>query len=267
MPRRRAFTILELLIALSLASIVIGTIVGMYGLLGSANQNESERFEDAATRVISHETMQRAFGDLVAATPLVAPSPGGAPDEGPGTAVLGAGDRTTTGRTALRATPGRNAPVMFDLSWVETEQGVTVQRLEIVTLKAPVAFELVDPDELEFVPDERELARWRNPERVRSAFEFVYVEDANRWDLQWRAVDPPGQPVTIVEDLAYGQWSVLKTNDAETASEARRIEGWTDVASAFLGEDFPIAVRLEYETRDKQTVDWMFETLVVTREY
>ena len=278
--RPRGFTILELLLALSLASLAVGVIAGLYGLLGVANRNAGERFDRAAQDSLSYEILQLAFGDLVAATPML---PGQGTDEsgsptvsdleamlrGDGPAVLSGGsDAVSAGDVSARAAP--NAPVMFDLSWVDAGVGggeVFVQRLEVVTLGAPAGVRLLSDEELEepATPEQREL--WANPDRVRSVFEFMYDGFEDRWDLVWRPIDPPGYPVPIVEGVQSAQWTVLNRSRVNTVQEARTNEAWVDVTAAFLGEDFPVAVRLEYETLDGGAGDWLFETVVITREY
>ncbi|MEM1422512.1 MAG: hypothetical protein AAGH64_00765, partial [Planctomycetota bacterium] len=114
---------------------------------------------------------------------------------------------------------------------------------------------------------EEQRERWAAPDRVRSVFEFVYERESERWDLQWRPVDPPGRPVRILEGVVAAQWAVLSRSKTNTVQEARREETWTDVAAAFLGEDFPIAVRLDFETSTGERGDWLFETVVITRAY
>ncbi|GAB4553066.1 MAG: hypothetical protein Tsb0013_15490 [Phycisphaerales bacterium] len=276
MPRR-GFTILELLLALGLASLAIGTIVGLYSLLGVASRNSGDRFTDAASSTLAYEILQGTFEDLVAATPIAPdeataldvgtlPVPAALRDDDEGPANLSAGNGGS-GADALRARVRADSPVMFDLTWEEIESGVVVQRLELVTLSPPAAIELLPDEELLLPATIEQRERWRTPDRVRSAYEFVFDEEANEWDLVWRPVDPPGRAVPIIEGVLWAQWAVLSRSKVETVQQARVSEAWTDVAAAFLGEDFPIAVRLEFETTDGRRGDWLFETLVITREY
>lgn len=272
--RRRGFTILELLLALSLASLAVGIIAGLYGVLGVANRNAGERFGSAARNTLSYEIMQRTFTDLVAATPLL---PGESPesDELPSVDQLaamltGSGEESAEPEASdepIRARVAENTPVMFNLEWVEAARDVVVQRLELVTLDAPAAVVPLADEEFVRTPTDEQRERWASPDRVRSVFEFVYVDDEERWDLQWRAVDPPGEPVQIIEGVVSAQWTVLNRTKVGTVQEARREETWTDVSAAFLGEDFPIAVRLDFETLTGERGDWLFETVVITRAY
>ncbi|MEM1424850.1 MAG: prepilin-type N-terminal cleavage/methylation domain-containing protein, partial [Planctomycetota bacterium] len=137
---RRGFTILELLLALALASLAIGVIAGLYGILGAANRNAGQRFDSAARNTQSYEIMQRTFTDLVAATPVL---PGGSAGAGGGPslddlAAMLVGEDTDVevdepGEEAggsLRARVAANTPVMFNLEWVEAARDVVVQRLE-----------------------------------------------------------------------------------------------------------------------------------------
>ncbi len=276
MARRSAFTILELLLALALASIAIGSVIGLYSALGIANQNAADRFSSTAERTLMYEILQETMGNLVAATPITpAAQPGGSgSDRRPGVddlqAILtGEGQVVNPGGGDSRLVPqaAQGTPVMFDLSWEDAGNDIIVQRMELVTLSAPASMELLPDSELLIKPTPEERERWKSPERVRAVYEFVYVDEREEWDLVWRPIEPPGYAVPIIEGVRYAQWYVLMRSQANSLNEARRTETWQDVAAAFLGEDFPIAVRLEFETMDGETGDWLFETLVITRQY
>lgn len=273
----RAFTILELLLALSLASIVIGTIIGLYAVMGRATADLSEGVGTDFDRIVAYEAMQRTMQELVAATPLTPSAAGAAsddpsstrdPDGGP---LLGRVDQgpagTTTGAQAqFLPTVSVDQPVMFDLSWVDLGDGVVVQRMELVTLRSPLPIDILPDEELDIVPTDQQRARWEVPDRVRSVFEFVRLPEGD-WALAWRPLDPPGRAQVLVRDLEWAEWSALPRSKESNASEARKKEGWQDVMSSFLKIDFPIGVRLRFKTIDGPERDWLFETLVEPREY
>ena len=270
---RRGFTILELLLALSLAGLAVGTIAGIYGVMGAANTKATERFTSAAERMQTYDILQLTMTGLVAATPIT-PDAGAASEESDGaetaSRVLDRPGSAGTlsdggGGGVFTAQSGRGTPVMFELSWVEVASEVVVQRLELVTLAPPVKYELLPDEELLVAPSPEERERWKTPDRVRSAFEFE--NNNGRWDLVWRPLDPPGYAVPIIEGVRFAQWEVLMRSKLDSASAARSQEAWVDIAASFLGEDFPIAVKLVYETESGIEADYVFETLVTTRSY
>ena len=56
-----------------------------------------------------------------------------------------------------------------------------------------------------------------------------------------------------------------KGRDRRLAPEEEN-SGWTSVWAAYLDRDFPDAVRLVVETDNGDTVDWVFETIVMTED-
>ncbi len=249
--RRRGLTVIELLLALSLAALVSSGVIGMYFFLAQASERGDERFEETLDSALTYQVLLRTMQTLVAATPLPVDPDDVAQSEG--------ADQRIGARVA------DNQPVMFDLAWVDIGDGIVVQRLELVTIESPFPLKLLTEEEYGRPISDRQRDRWSKPERVRGAIEFDQTITGD-WNLVWRPVDPPGRPFVLLQNVTYGEWSVLEQTDL-AHRDSRSQSEWTDVAAAFLAEDFPFAVRLQAEDASGRSVDWLFETEVITRTY
>lgn len=264
---RRGLTVIELLLALSLAGIVSSAVMGMYFFLAAASTRGDERFEETLDNAITYQVLLRTMQTLVAANPLPEDPTGQASAGGEerGADVRGGGGGIEGPVNAFEARVAADQPVMFDLAWVDVGDGIVVQRLELVTLEAPFPLRLLTDEEVGRRVTESERARWEKPDKVRGVIEFDQ-EASGSWNLVWRPTDPPGRPFVLLRDLVAGEWSVLEQTNLSHA-ESRGASTWNDVAAAFLGEDFPVAVRLVARDAEGRTLDWLFETEVITRMY
>ena len=67
---RSAFTVLELLLALSLALVIGGTALALFGMVASSDRRHDRRFDEAIDLSFAQETLRKAMGQLVAAKPV-----------------------------------------------------------------------------------------------------------------------------------------------------------------------------------------------------
>ena len=276
---RRGFTVIEVMLALMLSALVISSAVAMYQFLLVATRDAGERFNHAIDETLAHDVLTQTFQNLVAAEPLTPEEAGVLEGEPAGEEEFGDEALNDRARAAtpfgagsfegederIRARAAAGTPVMFELLWEEFEDGVTAPALEIVALEAPFPMEVLTAEQLGRPVSEDQIERWSRPDYVRGRLEVAEDVDGS-WVLHWRPTDPPAAPMVLFRDIAWVEWSVLMPS-RESARVARRDEGWVDVHSAFLLEDFPIAVRLVLETEDGRDFDWLFEVDGVVRKY
>ncbi|MCA9292972.1 MAG: hypothetical protein KDA20_04075 [Phycisphaerales bacterium] len=253
----RAFTILELVTALAMSSIVALAAFALVGVLGHADGVTSRSINNATRMAITHHAVASAMQRLVAATPIQEEVD---PNE---EAIDGEADESEsppdTQRTQaaglsddlplVAAVADTSQPPFFELQYVRTEQG-TVPRLEIVCETPPVG-----RMQTQIPTSDQRLAMLRAEwlGSVRGRFELLPTETAG-WALYWSPVDPPGESTELIGDLTQCSWEVLP----------REGNGWQQVYAAYLQPDFPVAVRLQLTTSDGAEADWLFETAIIT---
>lgn len=312
------FTLLELILALSLALLLIGSALSLFGLVFNEERMSSARFDSTTKLGVAHAVIERAMQSLVAGkpetdapakrlnpdgTPVIdgqdpaqrdpnadpnadpadpnAPpelNPDGTPKQ-PGVDQLGVG---SGGDAAIKDEAGAAAenPLVtllglntesdadhLELYFEEAEDGSVVPKLELVLASSPAPKALVKATQygsgVEQARKQREeaagveeallekLRPW-----IRGAFELVRLNDG--WALQWRSMEPPDDPFILVRGLASCSWRVLPKRDKEKPESNE----WQPLWSAYLAEDFPIAVELSMVTMKGVRVDWVFETTV-----
>lgn len=247
---RRAFTLIEMALAVLLAGFVILTSLGMFAMVDRAERSLTARTADIQVMAQCHATLRRAIQSLVAK-----PSSGGPArrtDEGsPATTDLARerfGDRPLAEQLGLKtpATPARPTYHMrlgaFDPEHPEkppksagkNRDELKPARLDVVLTGSPFNFTPVT----------------EGP--IRGAFDVV-PEGREDWQLVWTPIDPPGEEIVLADNLAAVFMSVLE-----------REGGWVDAFEARLVDDFPRAVRVVIWTRGGATADWLFEPGVTT---
>jgi len=165
-----------------------------------------------------------------------------------------------------------SVPPHFDLYYEEVDR-LSLPRLELVLQQSPLAFGAMtltgseafrrDLDSM----SERELAARRAAAwagSVRGVFELVALDDRG-WCLVWQPIDPLGPRTVLLEDLAALQWSVLlPMSRDEVEGGAAPVQGdWVPVHAAYLADDYPDAIGLQFETATGARGDWRFETVTV----
>ena len=253
---RRAFTILELVTALAMSSIVALAAFGLVGMLGKADNVTSDAVDNAVQSATTRTAVSRALQRLVAATPITEEVD---PDER--ATSEDESDTTANASSARDIAPGlsadlplevavadTSAPPYFDLHFVPSPAG-PVPRLEIVCETPPIGRH---QSTLPTADERLSLLRAEWLGSVRGAFELAPM--AGGWSLVWAPIDPPGEPVELMGNLTHCAWEVLLRDD----------QGWRPVHAAYLQPDFPIAVRLQIASASGAEADWLFETAIIT---
>ncbi len=283
-PRRtsRAFTVIEVMLALALSSIVVVAAISLYQVLQVSDRTSQARFEHAADLAVTQITLRKIMNTLLAAPaepanrmsqPAGEPEPGQDGEEPEPTEDERAedGEEGEDERAPIEAVPPAGAPAMFDLWWEEYEdergRPVLLPVLELVVTEPPVALrsaaEKIDEAQLDDVDEslaEEALRRTdRLAESVRGRLECLAAEDG--WRLYWRPIDPPARPFMLASGIASHPdggpdlvWQVLSRND--------KVEAWESAWTATLRTEFPLAVRLSFVNEQGRLIDWMFETHV-----
>lgn len=261
---RRAFTVLELIAALVLGSVVVITAGSLFWMLSSSDRRVGERMGEASDLAITQTVLRRALGGMLAAKPKD-PSPTDKFNEQPQE-----GDELDPDQQAEQAEsedmqelvesvtgdPELAADLLagvdtderpnFEL-YFDDSRGATLPMLELKVIESPVPSG--DLTGLEATLDQY-LS-------VRGVFETLEQGDGSLL-LQWRPLQPPGKPFVLVRDLARVEWYVLP--------RSRHGKEWVDVYAAYLQEYYPIAVRLVLFTKTGGYADWLFDTAVTTPE-
>lgn len=265
----RALTVLELLLALSLGTLVVAGATALLATLVASERFTGESFDATVDRSVARTVLERSFAGLVAA-----PVPTSRRD------VVRSTTETPTDEdgnpifdpeiAALLEGPSESqeepvGPDRFELRWELITPTIEAQVLDITLLRSPV--------ETRPLPDEQSMSaslfasaatndEWlsimalrrsgRTLETVKGLIEPVQLSDG--WALQWRQTDPPAEPFVLIRRLLAYEWSVLPVS-----LETRE---WVDIIRAGYDEQFPMAVRLVAETHDGPPIDWMFECIV-----
>lgn len=272
---RGAFTVIELLLALVLGTIIVVSAMAVFGLVSISEGRLSRSFDDASQLSIAQRVLRKSMSSLVAAKPedpQVTAGQAKARETGEGFDEKGVpleegeekGNKDgaegelrdaiadATGDSALADELMRKGDqrAYFELYYdTSGPGGAPLQSFEVVVMESPVPTS-VDA----FAADEdASLTRFMP---VRGVFEVLRLDDSLA--LQWRPIDPAGRPTLLVQGLDSIEWWLLP--------RARHGREWIDVSAAYLQEDFPVAVRLLMWTKNGSHVDWLFDTAVSTPE-
>lgn len=294
--RRPAFTVIEMLVALGLSTIVAGAAMAVFSLLPLAEPRFKQRFDDRLDLLITQGIIRDAMDSLVAARPLSPEeieelrnealalleeradgdddddeSPDGADaddpesiDDEPSMTDREA-DEAAERLAQLIESAGGDEQILTDMLVQSAFSDMPNFELHFETSFSGRTFprlELVlrdSPMPVDFIPDEQAFTRpgVQSQSRVRGAFEILELE--NELILQWQPIEPPGLAVTIMSNLAWVEWFVLprRARDEENF-------GWVEVSAAYLVEDYPLAVRIVLWTITGEYADWLFQTEVMT---
>jgi len=264
--RRRAFTVIELLLALVLAGLVVTAALSIFGLLTSAERVSESQFEAevevASTQLFVRRVMQSLLAGADEGDPAMTDGPRAETDQ------------TTPVTEAPLRDPAAGGRAMFEIYFEQVEPGVTAPVVELVLSKAPVQVgalpgqmrydaEFDDLEEEDGEADPMQTALFEEQlrrenrliETVRGRLEVA--RRGTSFVLQWRPISPAGEPYVLVPNVEWLEWSALP-RDADA-------DAWSDVWAAYLREDFPMAVRLALWTTDGRHEDWLFEPLIAVR--
>lgn len=259
MTRRAAFTIVELLLALMLSSLVLASMVGVVRVLLMADSVSAHRVDQQTDLAVAQNLIRRVMVSLAAAEPL---------DPATGAKLLREQFQPATESHAVAIGLSPMAPPdiapMFDLYFEELEDGTAAPALECVIIDPPGA---LDPNASRFtLADFRTVAKGSTREgallsrrivqSVRGRFGIVPIADTEtgeaRLALAWTGIEPPSAPYVLLRGVVGLEWRILPLAEDQ--------RDWRTTHSAKLAQDFPLSVRLIVWLDDGRQLDWMFET-------
>ncbi|MFG0258589.1 MAG: prepilin-type N-terminal cleavage/methylation domain-containing protein [Phycisphaerales bacterium JB043] len=237
-PSRHAFTLLELLLSISLAGIVLSTMFGMVMYLQRADQSMAIRFKGMNTLANTQDVMRRAMQSLVAArTPHV---------------VFGQDQLSRSDETgSVESVVDEDRQLRLHLRMIDPEdlydpQDPKPRRLEVTLASPPMA-----------------RLDWQGAP-VRGGFDLYPRINRGEtpgaqfgqrlWSLVWQPLDPPGEPVLLIDDLEFAELTALDGG------------GLHGLYESYYTEEFPWAIRVVLWTIGGARADWMLEPGVRTGE-
>jgi len=249
---RRAFTLIEVMLTLLISTMILTTVMAIFGMMARANAQLGARYEDLGELARAHSAIRVAMQSLVSGQPVSDLLQDDADaDTGPATALSNADpsrfDNAATLRERLGVEEQDLPPNHFIL-----EASTEAAQLGVVSDdKAPRRLEVV----MERQPTP--IAPSNNGLPVRGAFEPVYVSGAGQythWALDYVPIEPAGEPIRLIKDAALIDWSVLGH-----ASESESGDRMFGLYQAQEAKDYPMSIRLVVNTWDNTRVDWIFE--------
>ena len=250
---RRGFTLLELLLAMVIGSIVLAGGYTLVGIVSRMDARFSDRLDTTMRLAFVQRTLARATHSIVAAPegydPLEAARLASEErsqaelyeelqDREAFFEALRLENAEETPESLARRRDVEPAPARVrmghlsdDTEWEYRgeDAALGVRRLELLLARAPFG----------------DQARG---EPVRGAFDLVPVEstEGDRWRLQWTPIAPAGKPTVLLDRLTLAEWMLTDS------------EGRFDDYAAYVASDLPWALRTTLWTEDGQKVDWMF---------
>ncbi len=264
--RARGFTLLEVMLSLALASLVVGGVVSLLLLMQRQAKMSESLLVDSVGQFRAQMAIRRAFQTMVAGRPTAATVDESELDPenddiDPALEDLRASLEGLVGSedaAAILRGEAVSGPALphFQLSWDNGGGGLILPFVEVVVRESPV------PTPVETMGEaEREMTlRDSAAESFRGVFEVVPDEfDPEVWAIRWTPIDPPMRPMVLVKGVIPESvmWSVLPLK-----RDAQARDPWVDNLASYLAEDFPMAVRLVFQTTAGGRVDWMFEVAV-----
>ncbi|MFI4853546.1 MAG: type II secretion system protein J [Phycisphaerales bacterium JB065] len=274
---RHGFTVLELMVALALSSLVVLSAIGITGMISSSDRVTKNYMNDTANLSQTQFVVRRALQNLVAAKPL--PPPG---EDDPNAELDADGDfggeedlpEADSGSDSILdslfgglddglpielAIADTSKPPNFELYYERviyppTGQEISLPRFEIVTSIWPVPRKEIPISQIDDPRQKREELAAKIRGTIRGVFELLYLEDG--FALVYTPIEPPGDPYILGRRFVDLMWEVLP-KDAGA-------DGWQTVHACYLEDEYPSAVRLRLRTDTGATADWLFETIVLT---
>ena len=251
---RRGFTLLELLLAMVIGSIVLAGGYALVGIVSRMDARFSDRLDTTMRLAFVQRTFARATHSIVAAPEGYDPLQAARlaveeqeqaelyaelQDRDAFFEALSAENAEETPASREReARELEPAPARVRMGHLSKDQeweyrgedaALGVRRLELLLTRAPFG------DQTRGAP-------------VRGAFDLVPVDGAqgDRWRLQWTPIAPAGKPTVLLENLTLAEWMLTDS------------EGRFDDYASYVASDLPWALRTTLWTEDGQKVDWMF---------
>ena len=284
--RRRAFTLIEVVLACSLGAMVVLACVGVYSAMTRADLMLQARFDESAELARLQRTMQNAMGTLVLApeeTNL------GAGAQGAGEAGADAADGEIEAaseeegpRPRIILGPETSEPIASFTRRAAYAAGgggglvARPQRLELVLTRAPIRPEAdQSPGWTAALAGlvEAEAARQGDEEETEELVEagvrgaFILMPDdatvtgsrprADRragWTIWWQPMDELTEPARVASGIAFCHWRAYFGGEM------------IDEHEAYSTNELPTFMELEVETLGGLYANFLFETVWTVAE-
>lgn len=216
-------------------------ILGVFGLFASMQRSDrllAARFRDLGALLRAHETLRYAFQTILAPTPDDLLGEGG---QSPPSSQGGPAGQPEPAQEELDEEP------RFELVSYSEEEGRALE-------KSAQLDEPLDAEQIASVMKYIKVALARSPLADLPSYywgvwgAFESVPHAGGWALLWTPIDPPGDPVVLIDDARL----VLASCLAEGGQ-------WTTNLRAYDKQRMPRAIRLIVWTRSGARLDWLFE--------
>ncbi len=238
--RRRGFTALELAMALAIAATLLLGVFGLFASMQRSDRLLAARFRDLGALLRAHETLRYAFQTILAPTPddLFSDS-GQSPASSPPAA--------DAQKPVLEEENTPSDEPRFELVSYTEQEGKAIE-------KSAQLDEPLDAEQIASVMKYIKVALARSPLAtlpsyywgVWGAFESVPYNGG--WALLWTPIDPPGEPVVLIDDARLILASCLAQGGT-----------WTTNLRASDKQQMPRAIRVIVWTRGGAKLDWLFE--------
>jgi len=239
--RRSGFTLIEMMLAISIAAVIVLTAVGLMRYVEAADGRLERRFDDMASFGRARLTLERAMSSL-----LAAPEPEPVPLTPAGQPADPTSDRFGSAQRRDDDDPGEHPFFALGPTDPDDTSDRAPRKIEMRLKRSPIAGAGLDAAVLhgafELVP-------------YSSSEPSINQRSAVSWALLWTPIEPRGDPTILVKDLEYAAWEAL--NDDMK---------WVSAHTARLVGDIPRAVHVELFAWSGARVDWLFEPLAEPRE-
>jgi len=243
---------METVLTLLISTMILTTVLSIFSMMARANADLGARYEDLGELSRAHSAIRIAMQSLVSGQPIsdLLDDDEEPEDEEPGDEDEDDTDSPPDG-AELRERLGIEDEDIPELHFILEASTQAAQLGVVEDDKAPRRLEIV----MERQPTP--LAPANDGLPVRGAFEPAYLSgagDYTHWALDYVPIDPPGEPIRLIEDAALIDWTVL--GHAADSEVGERMFGLYEAQEA---KDFPMAIRLVVITWDNTKVDWIFE--------
>ncbi len=252
-PRTRAFTLIELMAASLIGSLIVTSALGVFAALDRSNTRFATRYDQTIDMERTYIAVQRALRTMVI-SPALGPNAGAVPT-----------------RLDLSHVPG---PIkMRPPDWASSRVMVVgderdqSQRLEVVVRDNPIpspALQRLAERGVELLGLDPESVSLAQPVATRGVFILRPVGRTGQtplWQLVWQPMialrpaegatyfmpAPPEYDVVLADDIVWCRWQVYFENQRLL----------THTATTVL--DLPAYVELELELTSGMMANWMFE--------